>query len=197
MENLRPDEQWRNAPFVGLMKRYKLVSSGILLTIVVMLVYANSFSGVFIFDDLDAIPKNPTIRHIERIGEVFSPPRNSTVAARPLANFTFAVNYAISGIHPTGYHVTNVLIHAGAALLLFGIVRRTLMMPAFNGRWGGMAHRVALSVALLWAVHPLQTESVTYVVQRVESFAGFFYFLVLYSFVRATAYGSSWRWSVI
>ena len=171
--------------------------SGALLAAVIVLTYANSLSGVFIYDDLIAIPENSTIRNIERIGEVLSPPRNATVTARPLANLTLAVNYLVGGVNPIGYHIVNMLIHAGAALLLLGIVRRTLLMPAVVGRWGGDAHMIALLVALLWAVHPLQTESVTYVVQRVESLAGLFYLLTLYSFIRGNADGGVLKWRIM
>lgn len=173
---------------------HRLFLSVLVLTCVIILVYANSLSGIFLFDDLNAIPRNPTIRDLGQIGEILSPPLNSTVAARPLANLTFAVDYAFGGVSPTSYHVTNILIHIGAGLLLMGVVRRTLMMPELNREWGGCAQQVALSVALLWAVHPLQTESVTYVVQRVESLAGFFYLMTLYGFIRCTTSANALKW---
>ena len=79
----------------------------------------------------------------------------------------------------------NVAIHAAAALLLLGIVRRT---PADAGRRargrGPESLAIAFAAALLWALHPLQTESVAYVVQRAESLMGLFYLLTLYAFIR-------------
>ena len=79
-----------------------------------------------------------------------------TVGGRPLVNLTLAINYAWGGLNPVGYHVVNLVIHLLAALTLFGVVRRTASRSTL----------FAFAVALLWTVHPLQTESVSYVVQR-------------------------------
>src|SRR5208337_2368430 len=107
-------------------------------------------------------------------------------------NLSLALNYAVSGFDVRGYHVTNLAIHLAAALLLFGIVRRTA--TTFQGSrpeptTPPAATPIALAVALLWAVHPLQTESVTYVVQRAESLMGLFYLLTLYCFLRGVEPG--------
>ena len=100
-------------------------------------------------------------------------PSQSSVAGRPVVALTLALNYAMSGLHTWSYHATNLALHISAALLLFGIVRRT------SGRPG-----VSLAIALIWLVHPLQTESVTYIVQRTELLAGFFILLTLYCVIR-------------
>jgi hypothetical protein len=145
--------------------------------------YHNSFSGEFIFDDLPSIVDNPTIRHL---GSALSPPVSSaTAGGRPVINLTFALNYALGGMNPWGYHAFNLLIHTLAGLALFGVVRRTLLRPALSGRFGTDATPLALAVAVVWTVHPLQTESVTYIVQRAESLMGLFYLLTLYCFVRS------------
>jgi hypothetical protein len=137
--------------------------------------YANSWRGVFIFDDQQSIGDNPTIQHLTALGTVLSPPGDgATVQGRPVLNLSFAVNYAMGGLNVIGYHAVNLAIHLGACLALFGLVRRTVKSDG-----------IAFSVALLWAVHPLQTESVTYIVQRAESLASLFYLLTLYGFVRA------------
>jgi tetratricopeptide (TPR) repeat protein len=83
-----------------------------------------------------------------------------------------------------GYHALNLLIHILAGLALFGIVRRTLLRPALSGRFGREAVPLALAVAVIWTVHPLQTEAVTYISQRAESLMGLFYLLTLYGFIR-------------
>jgi tetratricopeptide (TPR) repeat protein len=94
-------------------------------------------------------------------------------------NLSLAIDHAIGGTAIGPYHATNALIHLLAALTLYGIVRRTLE------RWRPQAADFgAFAVALLWAVHPLQTESVTYVIQRAESLMGLFYLLTLYCFLR-------------
>ncbi len=92
-----------------------------------------------------------------------------------------------------GYHAFNLAIHILAGLTLYGIVRRTLLCPLLRERFGASAMRLALAVAVLWTVHPLQTEAVTYISERCESLMGLFYLLTLYCFIRGTgAQRSSW-----
>ncbi len=138
--------------------------------------YANSFSGPLVLDDLNSIGVNPTIRHW---GTALAPVIGTTVGGRPILNLSLAINYAISGTEVWSYHVLNLVIHLLAGLTLFGIVRRTLA-----GRAGRTAILIASFVALLWMLHPLQTESVTYIIQRAESLMGLFYLLTLYCFIR-------------
>jgi tetratricopeptide (TPR) repeat protein len=156
-----------------------------LIALAALTAYYNSFSGPFIHDDEFAIMENRTIHRLWPIWPVFSPPCNGeTVSGRPLLNLSLAINYAISGLKVWSYHAANLLIHIGAALLLFGILRRTFLMSSLRHRFGKVAMPLALASALFWTVHPLQTESVTYIVQRAESLAGFFYLLTLYCVVR-------------
>jgi len=154
------------------------------LVLAVILAYANSVAGVFVFDDVPAIVENPTLRAPGDVVGLLAPPGDEagTVGGRPVVNLSLAVNYAIGGVQPRGYHLVNIAIHAASALLLFGLIRRTLdrLRPSSQSR------SIAFVAALLWAVHPLQTEAVTYVVQRAESLMGLFYLLTLYSFVRYT-----------
>src|ERR1700691_1677266 len=139
-----------------------------LIALAILGAYANCFRAPFVYDDQKAIPENPSIRHLWPLWEVLaSPPADGTVGGRPVANLTLAINYAASGTGVWSYHALNVLIHILAALLLFGLVRRTLAGPVLRGRFGRDADALALAVAVIWALHPLQTESVTYVVQRV------------------------------
>src|SRR5262249_52984711 len=91
------------------------------------------------------------------------------------------------------FHATNLAIHVAAGLLLYGIVRRTLLLPRLRERWGTRATAVAFAAALLWIVHPIETKAVTYVVQRIESLAGALSLLALYSALRV-ATGGSKRW---
>jgi tetratricopeptide (TPR) repeat protein len=152
----------------------------------ILAVYHNSFAVPFVFDDTPAIIDNPTIRRLWPIKDVLLPPRGEgvTVEGRPVLNLTLAVNYAIGGTSVRGYHVFNVIVHALAALTLLGLVRRTLLLPRLRQSFGEASLSLAALVALLWAVHPLQTESVTYVVQRAEALVAWFYLLTLYCFVR-------------
>jgi len=162
-----------------------IILAGGLIVLATVATYYDSFDGPFVYDDEYAIVENPTIRQLWSIRQVFSPPCDGeTVGGRPLLNLSFAVNYALGGLKVWGYHVTNLLIHTAAALLLFGILRRTFLMPALRDRFGQAAAPLALACAPIWALHPLQTESVTYIVQRAESLAGLCYLLTLYCVIR-------------
>jgi tetratricopeptide (TPR) repeat protein len=163
--------------------RWGILLAGGIIVLAALIVYHNSFSVPFIFDDEASIVDNPTIKHL---GCSLSPPPDATTGGRPILNLTFALNYALGGMNVWGYHAFNLLFHTLAGLTLFGIVRRTLTSPALSGRFGDAALPLALAVALIWVVHPLQTESVTYVVQRAESLMGLFYLLMLYCFIRGT-----------
>ncbi len=173
------------------------VVAGLWLVLAVVVAYLNTLSVPFFFDDLSAIDENPTIRQWWRLDQVLSPPSDgSAVTGRPLLNFTFAVNYAISGRSPVSYHLGNIALHSGAALMLFGVVGLTLVRGLSTGVPDRQTTFTAFFVALLWAVHPLQTESVTCVAQRTELLVGFFYLLTLYCFLRSTEGKHPVGWSV-
>lgn len=179
------------------------------------LAYHNTFTVPFLFDDHPSIAHNLTIRSL---GTAWAPPAEGglTVSGRPLLNFTLALNYAVSGNAVWSYHLFNLLIHVAAGCTLFGIVRRTLFLlagerrlPSASGRerateagsavppYKTDATWLALAVALLWTLHPLQTASVTYIIQRAESLAGLMQLLALWGFIRSTEAGASrfWAWS--
>ena len=158
--------------------------------------YHNSFGGPFILDDIGSIPGNPTIRNIAAISDLLSPPRDRTVSGRPVVNLSLAVDYALGGTDVRSYHVTNLVIHILAALTLFGLLRRTLLLPGLPPRWSASATPLALAAGLLWTVHPLQTESVTYIIQRAESIVALFYLLTLYCAVRGATGQRALFWYV-
>ncbi len=156
----------------------------LLILAAVLLAYGNSFSGPFIFDDLPWIPENPHIRHLLPLWDALQAPHGGAGTGRPLVCLTLALNYALSGLDPWSYHVANLAIHVSAAFVLFGIVRRTLEGPRLRERFGPHASGLAAVAAICWAVHPLQTESVTYIIQRMESLMGLFLLLTLYCVIR-------------
>jgi protein O-mannosyl-transferase len=152
------------------------LACGAALAAATALAYSGTFSVPLIFDDVPAIAGNPTIRHL---GTALRPPIDMTVSGRPVLNLSLALNYAAGGTDLRGYHAANLAIHILAGLALYGIVRRTLARQGSPA-----ASPAAFSAALLWLLHPLQTESVTYIVQRAESLMGLFYLLALYLFIR-------------
>jgi tetratricopeptide (TPR) repeat protein len=169
----------------------------VLLCLAGALVFANSFCGVFVFDEHNTITFNPNIQHLWPLDCIFTYPD----ATRPIVALTFAVNYAMHGLHYWTFHLFNLAIHSIAALTLYGIARRTFVSPRLRERFGNDAEKLAFFIALIWMVHPLQTAAVTYVIQRAESLMGMFYLLTLYSAIRAasddTAHPLRWTWAAI
>ena len=201
---------------------WRVLTVAAILILAALGAYWNSFNVPFLLDDGVSIGDNSSIRHLERITDVLNPPPTALTTARPLLNLTYAVNYAGGGLSVRGYHAVNLFIHICAGLTLFGIVRRTLLLPGLRAaltphpsdmggtpmprgtgvppvglgcgtnaplrrRFGEAALPLAACVALLWTLHPLQTESVTYISQRAESLMGLFYLVTLYGFIRSVS----------
>jgi protein O-mannosyl-transferase len=148
-----------------------------------VLAYANSLSGPFIIDDKPAIVDNTHIRQIWPLSRPLVTDPESPVAGRPLVSLSFAINYAIGGLHVGGYHAVNIVLHVVCALLLFGVIHRTLSLPALH--LADRSRPIALATALMWLVHPLNTEAVDYLTQRTELMMGVCYLLTLYASIRS------------
>jgi protein O-mannosyl-transferase len=153
-----------------------------------LLIYHNSFHNGFISDDLPHIVENPWIRHLWPPWEII------VHTSRPVVMLSVAMNYALGGLNPWGYHLFNVVIHILAALTLYGVVRLTFVSEPLRSRWSGAAAWLAGVVSLIWLVHPLQTESVTFTIQRGESLMGLFYLLTLYCVIRGSGRSRNIRW---
>jgi tetratricopeptide (TPR) repeat protein len=156
--------------------------------------YHNSLRGPFVFDDPTSISENPHIRHLWPIRETVAAPAVSAVNGRPVVCLTLALNYALGGWNVWGYHAFNLTVHLLSALVLLGILRRTFAGEKLRDRFGGAAIGLATAITLIWEVHPLQTESVTYVVQRTESLMGLFLLSTLYCTLRCSqsSHASVW-----
>ncbi len=188
-------------PAPGVRSGWTVAAAGAVLAAAALAAYIGTLSAPFLFDDLPAIRDNASIRHLGDIVSVLSPPSSgrevSSATGRPIINLSLAVNYALGGLDPRGYHALNLAIHIGATLALFGILRRTFELTGRGTRAARLLAPIptAFAAALLWSVHPLQTESVTCVIQRTESLMGLCYALTLYSFIRyagAAPAGRAW-----
>ncbi|UCE59683.1 MAG: tetratricopeptide repeat protein [Phycisphaerales bacterium] len=155
----------------------------LLLALVVVVVgigaYSTSFNGTFMFDEIGRIVNNDQIHGMWPLSRMLP-------GRRPVVTFTLALNHAISGLDIWSYHLLNLVVHLLAGLTLYGIVRRALVVPKYARRFRDSAPWIASCVALIWTVHPLQTQSVTYIIQRGESLMGLFYLLTLYCTIRAS-----------
>ncbi len=144
-------------------KRFHLVA-GLLIAILTFLVYSNTFHASFHFDDTPSIVENYTIRNLNNVPGML-------INNRGIATATFAINYAIGGLNVVGYHIVNLAIHITNSILVYFLIFLTL---ARIESLRGNAKKIALYTALLFAVHPIQTQAVTYVVQRMETLASMF-----------------------
>jgi protein O-mannosyl-transferase len=193
----------RTAPAVPSEKgdrRWVTVIPSLLICVAVFCVYSNTFTAPFILDDINAITDNPHIRSIFPLGRSMSAPDQSTVAGRPVVALSLAFNYAVSGLNPWSYHLFNIIAHCLSAILLLHICRRIFSV---SGRVGvaravrsnlfagkdsasGLPHEntAAVAVAMIWALHPLHTEVVTYVSTRTEGLMSLFFLAAFYCLIR-------------
>lgn len=162
-------------------KEITLIHVALLATLCVV-VYSNTIHFPFVFDDAPNITDNPVIREIENIPAMFVEIKGQS-GQRPVMLATFAVNYALGGSDPTGYHIFNIALHCINSILLYLLVRMILPHCGFNP---GDAALAALLGAGLFAAHPVQTESVTYTVSRSQLLFAMFYLAGMITFIRAS-----------
>ena len=143
-----------------------------------MAVYLNSIQNPFHYDDIHSIVDNPHIRQLGNIPSFFVDPtlfsaQEENAMFRPLLLTTFAVNYAISGYEVWSYHLVGILLHAGCVLLVWGIGRQLLKEDLAAGLG-----------ALIFGLHPINSEAINYISSRSEVLAGFFILLGFWGFLR-------------
>jgi len=152
----------------------------IALSVLAVVIYSSAFHGPFIFDDGMYISKNPLIKNLGN----FWPPSGP----RYLGYLSFALNFRISGLDTFGFHLVNVMIHIVNGLLVYALVTATFRTPWMERAQVEDKERVAfvlaLIVSVLFIVHPVQTQAVTYMAQRFASLATLFYLLSLVSYIR-------------
>ena len=136
--------------------------------------YAPGLSAPFLMDDAVCIVRNPSIRSVAQLGDVLIYPHQDgrPVDGRPLLNLSFAINRAVAGTAPPAFRSVNILLHWLATCLLLDVVRRVLALPCIPEVIYRRRTAIAFIAVLAWAVHPVQTAAVTYVVQRSEILAG-------------------------
>jgi hypothetical protein len=142
-----------------------------LITVITIIAYSNTFTASFHFDDIPAIADNATIKQVsaENIFKIIS-------GARPVVYLSIMLNYQLSGLNVVGWHIFNIGTHIANSFLVYLFILRTLTVPAaLKTRYAEQAKWMALFGALLFAVHPIQTETVTYIISRSELLATFFY----------------------
>jgi len=177
-------------------RRWLVPAARGLLVLACVAAYANSFQGVFLFDDMPCIVVNPPLASLGGTLSATKADIPNGLWRRPVVRFSLALNRVLGGLDPWGYHLVNLLIHLAAGLLLFDLIRRTLLLERMPRWLRRDALPIALAATLLWLLHPLQTESVTYIVQRLEAMMGLFYLACLYCVLRGSQSRTAWPWYV-
>lgn len=152
-----------------------------LIAAAVVVTYAGTLHAPFVFDGL---PLADRLR-----GLTWNPAGWFTTSPRTFGSFTFDLQYTLHGRWLPGFHAVNIAIHATAALALFGAVLVTCRGPRMPVDVRRDATGIAFAAAVLFAVHPLQTQSVTYLYQRYESLMGMFFLLAVLCFALAVRAG--------
>jgi tetratricopeptide (TPR) repeat protein len=155
------------------------------LAAITFILYVNTLNSPFVLDDYHNIIANKPIRITElSIATLSDTVHNSLLENRPVANISLAINYYFHQYNVTGYHLFNIVIHILNGVLLFLFVQNTLQY-AYGSVLQKEINLLAFTTALLWLVHPLQTQSVTYIIQRMNSLATMFYLLSFVFYIRA------------
>ena len=166
--------------------------------ILILGIYSQTFKSPFAFDDIKKILENAHIRLTEfsPIEIVKAGIRSSKT--RPIAFISFALNYYFNQYDLVGYHVVNILIHIFSGFLLFLFIRTTLGLPSLQYRYNRPVF-IAFIASLIWLIHPVQTQSVTYIVQRMNSMASMLFILSFWLYVKGRLVskgGKKWPWYV-
>jgi hypothetical protein len=176
----------------------------LLMAVCTCFIYSRSVRGPFVFDDIVNIQENPQIRLTDlTLNGIVNAGFKSPSQHRPVANISFALNYYFNGYDTEGYHFINILIHILAGILLFYLIKITLELLSASDLKAGSEKNIlpekrdrsdpassdiifiSFFTAFIWLVHPLQTQTASYIVQRMNSMAAMFYILSLLLYVKA------------
>jgi protein O-mannosyl-transferase len=157
-----------------------------LLMLLIFLVYANTFHASWHLDDYANIVHNEKIQLTDLsassiVKALHASPWQNGKIWRPVTCLTFAINWFFGKSRVFGYHLVNIIIHCATAFFLLQTILLLFRTPALSDRYTdrGAPYWIALMAATLWAIHPIQTQAVTYLVQRMAELAGFFYIVGL------------------
>jgi tetratricopeptide (TPR) repeat protein len=168
----------------------KNIFATVVIAVMLLATYWNTFDASWHFDDEANIVKREDVHLTEftwdQIQRTFS---NENRIYRPVACFSFALNYYFNQDRVFGYHVVNLFIHFLTAVFLFLFIQHALKLPLLKGRYESDAYFIALLSTVLWAINPVQIQAVTYIVQRMASMAAMFTIMSMYFYLRGRTRG--------
>jgi hypothetical protein len=185
-KNQKPDQKKKVLPKIEQKRQpsFRHLIAIALIAGVALMAYSNTFHVPFHYDDRPNIVENPnvqiTVLTWDRLERLIK--NTYTVSIRVFSYFTLALNYYFGGFDVFGYHLVNLFIHIASGIFLYWFLLLTFNLPSLKEKYGPISYRVSLFSSLIFISHPIQTQSVTYIVQRMASMAGMFYLLsfVLY-----------------
>jgi len=145
-----------------------------LILIISIAIYFNTFSSPFVFDDISSIADNYKIRDLSNFYDLSG--------TRYIGFLSFALNYKFGGLNVLGYHLVNLLIHITNGFLVYLLI--SLLLKTYRNSQNTQASWIALTAALLFISHPIQTQAVTYIVQRFTSLTALFYLLAVVCYLK-------------
>jgi len=162
----------------------------LLIAIIIFICYSNTLNSDWQFDDIPNIIENYPLQIYNLRPETIcqalaTKPFANGQIYRPTANFTFALNWYLGKDNPFGYHLVNLLVHIFTAAFLYKTTLLLLRSSSLKKHPDQNHLFVALLSAILWAINPIQTQAVTYIVQRMASMGAMFFILSLYTYIRA------------
>jgi len=159
----------------------------LMLVICGIAVYSNTFQSPFVYDDFMNITENEYIRITDPSWESLLKILKSRETLRLLSNMTFAINYYFDQYNVTAYHIINIVIHILAGIFLFLFIKKTLTITNefdfFLKKSNVTILQITFFATLIWMLHPVNTQSVTYIVQRMNSMAAMFYILSMFCYI--------------
>jgi len=170
--------------------RRQVIFAIVVLSVIIFSIYGNSFDCSWHFDDKPNITDNPNL-HLRELSwssikqALFSDRRHPTSLYRPAACLSFALNHYFGGRDVFGFHLVNTSVHLLSSVFLFFFIYNTLNLPSLKAKYASKSYSIAILATILWAINPVQTQAVTYIVQRMASLAGMFYILSMYLYMRA------------
>lgn len=159
--------------------KYASLIAASAVSLLAIIIYSGTINYPFMFDDGMYIVNNPDIRDLSN----FWPP----FGTRYLTLLSFALNFKLGGLNTFGYHAVNIAVHAANAVLVFNLVRLIFRTPLMAGS-ESIAFNAGLAASVLFAVHPVETQAVTYITQRFASLTALFYLVSVTAFLK-------WRFS--
>jgi len=187
-KNQRPDQQKKVLPKTEQKRQSSLrhLIAIALIAGVALVAYSNTFHVPFHFDDRPNIVENPNVQFTvltwDRLERLIK--NTYKVTIRVFSYFTFALNYYFGGFNVFGYHLVNFFIHIASGIFLYWFLMLTFNLPSLKEKYGPISYKVALFSSLIFISHPIQTQSVTYIVQRMASMAGMFYLLSFILYIK-------------